>query len=103
MTEPCVIVDEMARRESNPEDRMLAARIRKQLEKKGWRIEHLAVHTGLPFSTLATYLGDNPASIKATRLAQIAKALECSADELLGIADGADETPKGGKKLPAAS
>lgn len=81
-----VIPGDMARKEASPEARKIAARIREKMDAKGWKTEHLAVHSGVPFSTLATYVAtDNPAELKATRLALVCRALGCSADEILGL------------------
>jgi transcriptional regulator with XRE-family HTH domain len=93
-----VISGDMAKKSASPETLALSRRIKEKMDARGWKVEHLAVHTGLPYSTLATYFGDNPAEIKAVRLAPIARALGVSADELLGITASTDPSPGKRKK-----
>lgn len=92
-----VIQGDMAKKTASPETLALMRRIKKKMDERDWRLEDLASVTRIPYSTLTTYFGDNPAEIKAVRLAPIARALGVSADELLGMPQPA-EPPPGRKK-----
>lgn len=68
---------------ADPELLEMAARIKAAMASRGWSLEKLAVESGVPFSSLATYVSANPAELKARRLVRVAHALGMSADELV--------------------
>lgn len=63
--------------------RYIGARIRHHASRRGYSHARLAVASGIPLSTLATYLADDPAEIGAVNLAGLALALGCTVDELV--------------------
>jgi len=69
---------------------VLAARVRRQRMALGFNQTEFAEHTGIPYQVLSR-LEHGKQSIYVERLAELAAALQVSADYLIGLSD--DPTP----------
>ncbi len=67
----------------DPELLIIAERIKTAMSDRKWTLEKLAVESGVPYSTVATYVSGNPAELKARRGVKIAHALGMTLDELV--------------------
>lgn len=67
----------------DPELVVIAERIKSAMRDRGWTLEKLAVESGVPYSSLATYISSNPAEIRVRRGLKIAEALGITLDELV--------------------
>ena len=71
-----------ARKPIDPEVVAITERIKKLMAERGWKPENLAHHSGVPYSSISTYLSDDPAELKVTRAVKIARAFGITVDEL---------------------
>jgi len=79
-------------------DPTIGQRIVQTRERKGWKQRTLATVTGIPVPTL-NRIERGLQSVFAERMVTLARALDVSADYLLGL----DENPTPRRRTPAAS
>lgn len=77
----------------DPELLAIAERIKAGMKARGWSPEKLAVESGVPYSSLATYISGNPAEPKCRRGVAIARALGMTLDELVTGEDPCEKIP----------
>jgi len=73
----------MTRAQRKARLKYIGARIREHAARRGYSHARLAVAAGIPLSTLATYLAEEPAEIGAVNLVALSLALGCTVDELV--------------------
>ncbi len=83
----------------DPELVAIAKRINAMLKERGWTPEKLAGESGVPFSTLSTYLSANPPEIKVRRAIRMAHALGVTVEEMVL---GEEAKHRGPKKKSAS-